>query len=172
MSLLTLALVAMIICVFIFFGLVVFLGAPYVPSHKKDVKRIFAYLGIGADDLVVDLGSGDGLVLRAAAQYGAKAVGYELNPVLALIARLLSIGRPTVRTFVRNAWTARFPKETTLVYAFTVNRDEAKVTKLLQKEANRLQKPLRLICYGSPFKRVVATETFEAYHIYLFKPLQ
>ena len=172
MSPLTLALVATVVCVFIFFGLIVFLGAPYVPSHKKDIKRMLAHLGIGSDDVVVDLGCGDGVVLRTASRYGAKAVGYEINPVLVVVSRLLSLGDKNVRVMVQNIWTAKFPNKTTLVYAFAVNRDEAKVTKLLQKEANRLQKPLLLICYGSPFKRMEAAGTFEAYHIYRFKPLQ
>ncbi len=38
---------------------------------------------VGKDDMVYDLGSGDGrIVLTAAKNYGARAVGFEIDPVL------------------------------------------------------------------------------------------
>lgn len=160
------------LCIFIFFGLVVFLGAPYVPSHKKDVKRVFEYLGVGKGDVVVDVGSGDGVVLRIAASDGAKAIGYEINPILVVISRLLSLGDSRVKVTLQNIWTAKLPGDTTIVYAFAVHRDEAKLISLLQRESNQRQKPIKLICYGSPFKSVAAIDTFQAYHIYIFQPLQ
>ena len=156
----------------IIFGFVVFFGAPYVPSHKKYVKRAFDHFGLNADDTLVDIGSGDGIILRIASRYGARAVGYEINPVLVFISRFLSAADARVKVYLQNAWTATLPEETTIVYAFAVNRDEKKLTSLLQREADRLQKPLKLICYASPFRRLKATETFEAYHLYVFRPLQ
>ncbi|MBC7565141.1 hypothetical protein H7100_02870 [Candidatus Saccharibacteria bacterium] len=166
------AIVFIIICIFVFFGLVVFLGAPYVPSHKKDVTRVFEYLGLGSTDVLVDVGSGDGIILRIAARYGAQAVGYEINPILVGTARLLSLREPKVKVLLQNFWHATVPKETTLVYAFAVLRDEKKLINLLQGEANRHQKSIKLICYGSPFRSIPAIDTFEAYHIYIFQPLQ
>lgn len=150
----------------------VFFGAPYVPSHKKYVRRAFDHFGIGGRDVLVDIGSGDGIILRIASRYGARAVGYEINPVLVFISRVLSLGDSRVRVFLRNAWTATLPDATTWVYAFSVSRDEKKLTKLLQREADRLGRPLKLLCYGSPFKRMKVSETFEAYHLYIFHPLQ
>jgi hypothetical protein len=161
-----------LVCIFVFFGLVVFVGAPYVPSQKKYVKRAFDYFGLSDADVLVDIGSGDGVILRTASRYGAKAVGYEINPILAVIARVLSMRDPRVTVFLQNAWLAMLPQGTTIVYAFAVNRDEKKLASLVQREANRLNKPLKLICYGSPFKRMAAVDTFEAYHLYIFQPLQ
>jgi len=164
--------VFILICLFLFFGVVVFVGAPYVPSHKKYVKRAFEHFGIDKDDLVVDAGSGDGVILRVASSVGAKAIGYEINPILVVISRLLSLGDSRVSVRLQNLWMATLPDETTIVYAFSVKRDEAKLIALLQREANRLHKPLRLLCYASPFTSMVATDTFEAYHLYIFQPLQ
>ena len=161
-----------IFCVVIIFGFVVFFGAPYVPSQKKYVKRAFDHFGLGAHDVLVDIGSGDGIILRIASHYGARAVGYEINPLLVSISRLLSLSDARVDVRLQNAWAAQLPKETTIIYAFAVNRDEKKLIALLQREANRLQKPLRLLCYASPFRHLEATETFEAYHLYVFQPLQ
>lgn len=161
-----------LVCLVVFFGLVVFVGAPYVPSQKKYVKRAFEYLGIDSADLVVDVGSGDGVILRIASSYGAKVVGYEINPVLVCISRLLSFRDSRVQVFMQNVWLARLPADTTIVYAFAVQRDEKKLRNLLQQEANRLGRPLRLLCLGSPFKHMQAVDTFEAYHLYIFQPLQ
>jgi len=162
----------LIVCIVVFFGLVVFIGAPYVPSQKKYAKRVFDYVGLTSDDTLVDIGSGDGIVLRVAASYGARAVGYEINPLLVLISKLLSLHQPKVHVRLQNSWTATFPKSTTIVYAFSVKRDEKKLRTLMQREANRLGRPLKLLCLGSPFKQLVAADAFEAYYLYIFQPLQ
>ena len=75
----------------VFAGFTAFTGAPYVPSKPREVKRAFTKLyKLSAKDVMVDIGSGDGLVLRAARRQGARAVGYEINPVLVLIAKWMS----------------------------------------------------------------------------------
>ena len=157
---------------FVFFGLVVFLGAPYVPSQKKYVVRAFEHFGVNTKDTVVDVGSGDGIILRIASSFGARAVGYEINPFLVFISRLLSIRDTRVKVLLQNFWFAHLPNETTIVYAFAVTRDGPKLSKLLQSEANRLGKPLRLICFGSKIRGVEPDETFEPCHLYIFHPLQ
>jgi len=163
----------LIICaVIVLVGFVAFFGAPYVPSQKKYIRRAFDHFGIGPSDTVVDIGSGDGVVLRVAATYGALAVGYEIHPVLVVISRMLSRRNPRITTRLTNAWHAALPDSTTFVYAFSVSRDEEKLTKLVEREANRLGRPLKLLCLGSPFSARTADETFEAYYLYIFQPLQ
>lgn len=64
-------------------------GVPYVPTGKKAAQRMFELAELKAGETVVDLGSGDGsLLIVAARDFGAKAIGYEFNPWLCLIARL------------------------------------------------------------------------------------
>ena len=164
--------IGILVILAVFFGLVVFVGAPYVPSQRKYVRRAFDHFGVGPLDTVADLGSGDGVVLRIASQYGAKAVGYEINPLLVTITKLLSLGDKRVKVHLQNVWLVRLPKATTIVYAFAVQRDEKKLRSLLQREANRLGRPLKLLCFGSPFRHMLAVDTFEAYHVYIFQPLQ
>ncbi|HEU5187306.1 MAG TPA: hypothetical protein VFT87_02260, partial [Candidatus Saccharimonadales bacterium] len=65
--------------VFICFGLVVFRGAPYVPTHKRAIKKMLQELPLKEGDLMVDVGSGDGVVLKTAAEQGLRAIGYEIN---------------------------------------------------------------------------------------------
>lgn len=56
---------------------------PYLPSTQVAVDEMLRLAGTGPDDLVVDLGSGDGRVVIAAARdYGARGLGIELDPKL------------------------------------------------------------------------------------------
>jgi hypothetical protein len=56
---------------------------PFITTPPEVVERMLEMAGTRADDLVVDLGSGDGrIVIAAAKTYGARAVGIELDGVL------------------------------------------------------------------------------------------
>jgi SAM-dependent methyltransferase len=55
--------------------------APYVPTPQDVVERMLELAQVGKDDVVYDLGSGDGrLVITAAKKYGAKGVGVDIDP--------------------------------------------------------------------------------------------
>lgn len=55
-------------------------GGPYVPTPQAVVDKMLKLARVGPDDFVVDLGSGDGrIVLTAAARYGARGLGVELD---------------------------------------------------------------------------------------------
>lgn len=56
---------------------------PYVPTPLEVVQRMLEVARVGADDVVYDLGSGDGrIVIMAAQKFHARAVGVELDPNL------------------------------------------------------------------------------------------
>jgi len=61
-----------------------------MPTLRKSLdfvfKKALPKLNVQGRNLV-DLGSGDGRVVIEAARHGYKAVGYELNPILVLVAR-------------------------------------------------------------------------------------
>jgi ribosomal protein L11 methylase PrmA len=53
----------------------------YVPTPQPVVERMLELAQVGPDDLVYDLGSGDGrIVITAAQQYGARGVGIDIDP--------------------------------------------------------------------------------------------
>ena len=121
--------------------------------------------------MVLDIGSGDGIVLREISRRGAKAVGYEIHPLFVWLSRLLSWRDSNVTVRWANAWTAPFPEDVTLIYAFAVGRDGAKLAKKVQHEDEVLGRPLTLVCYGNPLPRREPEQSFEAYHLYRFRPL-
>ncbi len=57
------------------------LDVPYVPTPEKVVERMLDITDVGPGDYVIDLGSGDGRIVIAAAKRGALGHGVDLNPV-------------------------------------------------------------------------------------------
>jgi cyclopropane fatty-acyl-phospholipid synthase-like methyltransferase len=83
-------LVVMVLCWF----LLVEAGAsdreeiPFVPTPIEVVDRMLELAEVSKDDVVYDLGSGDGrVVIRAAKKYGARGVGIEMDSSLLTKAR-------------------------------------------------------------------------------------
>lgn len=154
-------------------GFTAFFGAPYVPSRRRFVEKAFSELyPLSSSDVVVDIGSGDGRVLRAAANKGARAIGYELHPILVLMSRLGSLQKPLVKTVWRNAWRVQLPDDVTLVYIFSVSRDSKRMAKKLVAEATRLRRPLNVMTWGSGLEGLQPTKTLDAYRLYEVNPLQ
>ena len=61
---------------------------PYAPTPRTVVVEMLKLAGVTADDVVYDLGSGDGrIVIMAAVEFGARGVGVELDRGLVAKAR-------------------------------------------------------------------------------------
>lgn len=60
---------------------------PYVVTPMEIVERMMRMGEVGKGDYVIDLGSGDGRIVIAAARMGARALGIEYNPDLVEYAR-------------------------------------------------------------------------------------
>jgi SAM-dependent methyltransferase len=57
-------------------------GAPWVPTSMKMVHTMLKLAEVGPNDLIYDLGCGDGrMIVTAARRYGARAVGIEIDPL-------------------------------------------------------------------------------------------
>jgi len=62
-------------------------AAPYVPTPLNVVREMLSFGEVGKDDLLYDLGCGDGrLLLTAAIEYGARCVGIEIREDLVEVA--------------------------------------------------------------------------------------
>jgi SAM-dependent methyltransferase len=59
----------------------------YAPSPQRVVNAMLELAGVSRDDVLYDLGSGDGRIpISAARDYGARAVGIEIDPKLVALA--------------------------------------------------------------------------------------
>lgn len=69
--------------VFLCYGVYAFYsGAPFVPTERHQLKTVFSFAQLDQEQTMLDLGSGDGRVVIACAQTGARCVGIEINPIL------------------------------------------------------------------------------------------
>jgi hypothetical protein len=58
-------------------------GGPYVPTPQVVVDSMLQFAHVGDSDYVIDLGSGDGvIVLTAASRYRASGMGVDIDPEL------------------------------------------------------------------------------------------
>ena len=61
---------------------------PFVPSPMLVVERMLQLAEVRKDDILYDLGSGDGrIVIEAAKKFGVRGIGVDLNPTLVEQAR-------------------------------------------------------------------------------------
>ncbi len=107
----------------------------WVPTPDDLVVRMLETAKVTAQDLVYDLGAGDGKIpIQAARQFGAKAVGIEYNAELAALAR-------------RNADRAGVADKVAIIHGDIFKEDFSKatvVTLYLLPELNMKLKPILL----------------------------
>ena len=70
--------------------------APFITTPEEIVVRMLEMAGTRADDTVLDLGSGDGrIVIAAARHFGARGLGIELDQALVEKSRANARVRPS-----------------------------------------------------------------------------
>jgi SAM-dependent methyltransferase len=101
------------------------LDGPFVPTPMPVVDAMLDMARVTQEDLVYDLGSGDGrIVLRAADRFGARGVGVDLNPDRVAEARAMANAMgPRIEQLVRfevgNVYTFDFTAATVVtLYLF------------------------------------------------------
>jgi SAM-dependent methyltransferase len=114
----------------------------WVPTHPTVVERMLDMAKVTAQDFVVDLGSGDGRNVIAAARRGAKAVGFEYNPDMVELSRKLAkeAGVADKATFVQgDMYEADFSQATVLaLFLLPSNLEKLKDKILALKPGTRV----------------------------------
>jgi hypothetical protein len=93
-------------------------GGPYVPTPHDVVDAMLELAGVGPRDVVVDLGSGDGrIILAAARKYQARGVGVDIDPDLVEEANLTAsrLGLSDRAQFIQQDVMAADLKEVTVL---------------------------------------------------------
>lgn len=147
------------------FSFVVFFGAPYVPIFHDRLAQIIEISDLKPGMTLLDLGCGDGKILRFAAQNGIQAVGYELNPILFLFCKLTTFRyRKLVKVFYGNFWQKKFPK-TDVVYVFLLPK---LMPKLNQKFVDDEIKDTKLVSFSFPIPNKPVTKELNNLFLYLY----
>lgn len=147
------------------FGLVVFVGAPYLPTLKPSIEDAFKLLDLKPGQSLLELGSGDGRVLLEAGKRGIIATGYELNPTLVIYSKLLTWRyRKLVTVYWGNFWLADWPK-TDAIYVFLLQKYMKKLdNKIVQTYPSHSVKLVSL-AFNIPTKK----PTKQVKGLYLYK---
>ena len=151
-------------------GFVVFFGAPYVPTLKSQVEDVMNIRPLHKKDVFIDIGSGDGVVLRAAAKAGAWAEGYELSPWLWLVSKYLCRHCDNIVIHFGSFWNRELPADTTVVYTFLNGKFMPRLEKKLQQHVNKYGKPIDFITYGFKVDGRKADKTQGPMLLYVFSP--
>lgn len=126
------------------FGLGAWLGAPYLPILSRDSAALLELSQLQPGQTLIDLGSGDGRLLRHAAARGIRCIGYEINPFLVLISRLVTWRyRRLITIHLADFWHVTLPPADA-VYVFLIQRYMARLDRKLTAEITR---PTRVVSF-------------------------
>ncbi len=109
---------------------------------------------------IYDLGSGEGRLLKLAAEKGATAIGFEINPFLVLLSRLRGLV-----VYWKNFWHADFA-DADVVFVYLLPWKMEKLEAFLKKQL----KPGSLIVSNSfifPHWKILRQD--RANHVYVFR---
>lgn len=161
----TLVLVIAIAVLSIF--IVSMLSVPFVPTRRRILNQMLNIANLKSEDIVFDLGSGDGRAVIEAAQRGVKsAVGFEINVFLFLWSWLLSkIFRLKNSKFIlKSFWNADLSKPTKIfVYLLPLT-----MQKLEEKILAEAQDGLVVVSNTFKFKNIEPERVLEKEKIYLY----
>ncbi len=145
-------------------------GAIYFPSKPTAVNQMLKLAQVGHKDTLVDLGSGDGRILIAAARRGTKAIGYEISPFLVWQSRR-HIHQAKVdklaKVYWKSFWKADF-SQANIITVYLFPHLMKRLQRLLEKKVNH---PIRLVANNYPFPQLTPSKRHRQIYLYHFNNL-
>jgi hypothetical protein len=147
------------------FGGVLLFGAPYLPTLGKQTETALSLAELEPGDTLLELGCGDAKVVLSAARLGVKVVGYELNPVLAVVAWLRTHRyRQNVQIIWGDFWRKELP-EAQAIFVFLLPKYMKKLdTKAMQYK----HKPVKLISFAFQIPGKKAEQVKNGLYVYTY----
>ena len=119
---------------------------PYIPSTRGNVDEMLRLAAVTPNDVVYDLGSGDGrIVIAAARDYGARGVGIDIDPLLV---------RESTENARRAGVAGRVAFRTSDIFAVNLNEATVVTMYLLSGLVEKLEP--KLLAELKPGTRIVA----------------
>jgi SAM-dependent methyltransferase len=157
-------LISILLVFIICFAGVLTVGAPYLPTLKQQVVTALELAQLKPGQSLLELGCGDGKVVLAAAKQGIKVVGYEINPILALVAWLRTWRyRKHVKIVCADFWKVNWP-EAEAIFVFLLPKY---MTKLDEKIETETKKPIKLVSFA--FSIPGKSKAMKKNCVYLYK---
>lgn len=144
-------------------------GGPWLPTSRKNIRRMLTMADVQPGETVYDLGCGDGRALVIAAkEFGAKAVGIEIDRMRYVWARVvvkLSGAEDQIVIKQANIFQEDL-SEADVVMAFLLQKTQNKLVHKLSKE---LRPGTRVVANAFIFPGWVAAEKDEENQLYLYR---
>lgn len=148
------------------FALIVFIGPPYLPTLRRQTEVALDLLDLKPGQTMLELGSGDGRVVLAAAKRGWNVVGIELNPFLVVVSRLVTWRyRSRVRIIWGGYFTVEWP-EVQGIFTFMLPRYMGKLDRHVSQVYKR---PVRLASFAFKIPGREVSATREGIFLYQYK---
>src|SRR5512144_1941204 len=126
-------------------------GLPPVPTQPRRIRKALKLVNLRSNEVLYDLGAGDGRVLLIAArEFGAKAVGIEVGPIQCVMTWLRAAANGLGKQ-IQIKW-ADFYKadlhEADVVFVYATSREVIKLAPHLEKQ---LRKGARIVSISADF---------------------
>lgn len=126
------------------FGLGAWRGAPYLPILHRPAEDLLDLADLRPGQTLIDLGSGDGRLLRLAAQRGIQGIGYEINPWVYVVSLAVCWRyRKLVTLHLADYWLVKLPPADAIA-VFLIQRYMGRLDAKLTAE---LDTPTTLVSY-------------------------
>jgi len=144
-------------------------GAPWIPTPTKRVRKMLTMAQVKPDDVVYDLGSGDGRILiTAAREFGAQAVGVEIDLLRYLWTRAL-IAVFGLKAQVRVTWGDLFVQDISQADVITLYLRNRTNALLMVKLLLELRPGTRVVSHIFTFPGWEPIEKDEVERLYLYR---
>jgi len=142
-------------------------GVEWVPSPQRIVDRMLQLARVKKDDVVYDLGSGDGRIVISAVKLGSEAVGVEFDPLRVLISKIkIKLSGLEKKAEIKHGnFYKTTVKNADVVTLFLLPKVMEKLENKLRKE---LRKGARVVSYRFVFKKWKPVKVDKENRIYLY----
>ena len=146
------------------FGLGAWRGAPYLPILHHPAEDLLDLADLSPGQTLIDLGSGDGRLLRLAAQRGIRGIGYEINPLVYMASLVVCWRyRKLVTIHTADIWHTKLPRAD-VIYIFILERH---MGRLEHKFITEITQPTRVISYI--FRLPTSSPTHQTHNTYTYE---
>ena len=128
-----------------------FYGLPSVPTRPDRIRKALKLVNLQPDEVLYDLGAGDGRVLLIAArEFGAKATGVEIGPVQCVLIwlRLVASGLSARAKIQLGNFYKSDLRDADVVFIYATSKEVAKLESFLEKQ---LKHGARLVSISTDF---------------------
>lgn len=141
--------------------------APYLPSQKKQINKIIKYIKENypkKDIKIAELGSGDGRIVVRLRKLGYEAIGFEFNPVLVIVSKVVALFKLRERKIfkLKNVFNADLSEYDVLIVYGITNFNK----KLEPKIKKELKKGGAVISNTFEFKNLKLVDEFDKILVY------